>query len=73
LEQAKHFDLAKEKIFFIACSVLAQNSGTKQSNLNWSGNSHRKSKMFLFNPKTDRLKQNILIWFAYYRNESKTF
>jgi hypothetical protein len=29
--------------------------------------------MFLFNPKTYRSKQNVLIWSAYYWNESKTF
>ena len=38
----------------------------------WIGNSHRQSKMLLFNPKTNRSKHNVLIWFASYRNESKT-
>ncbi len=28
---------------------------------------------FLFNPKTNRKKQKLQIWFAYYQNKSKTF
>jgi hypothetical protein len=68
-------------------SFWPKNSGTKQSNLIWSGNCLRQSRTFLFNPKTNRIeakyidlvrllserKQNVLIWSAYYRNESKTF
>ena len=59
------------KNFFFASRTFpfcSKNSGTKQSNLIWSGNSLRQSRTFLFNPKTNRSKQKVFIWSAYYRN-----
>ncbi len=64
------------KNFFIASRSFpfwAKISGTKQSNLIWSGNCFRQSRTFLFNPKTNRSKQKVLIWFPYYCDKSKIF
>ena len=51
--EAKHFDLVQK------CSYRKQivlfwpkNSGTKQSNLIWSGNCLGQNRAFLYNPKT---------------------
>ncbi len=53
--------------------VLAQKFWDEAKQLIWFGNCLRQSRTFLFNPKTKRSKQNVLIWYAYYWNKSKTF
>ncbi len=57
----------------ISFPLMAQKFWDKSKQFDLSGNCLRQSRTFLFNPKTDRLKQNVLIWSACYRNESKTF
>jgi hypothetical protein len=86
-KKAKHFDLVQKCSYRKQIvSVWPKNSGTKQSNLIWSGNCLGQNRMFLYNPKTYRSKakhfdlvhllserkQNVLIWSAYCRNKSKT-
>jgi hypothetical protein len=72
--KAKHIDLVQKKF---CCkqiiSVLAQKFWDEANQFFWSGNCLRQIRTFLFNPKTNRVKQKVLIWFAYYRNESKIF
>ncbi len=68
--KAKHFHLVPKN--FRSFLFWPKTSGTKQSNLIWSGNCLRQIRTFLFDPKTKRSKPNVQIWFAYYRNESKT-
>ncbi len=61
--KAKHFDLVHKKLFCTKSFLFwPKKSGTKQSNLIWSGKCPRQSRTFPFNPKTNRSKQNILIW-----------
>ena len=72
--KAKHFDLVQKCSYRKQIvSVWPKNSGSKQSNLIWSGNCLGQNRTFLYNPKTYRSKQNVLIWSTYYRNESKMF
>ncbi len=87
--KAKNFDLVWYQQIFIASrsfSFWPKNSGTKQSNLIWSGNCLDRSKTFWFGrliigTKAKRFdlvlllserKQIVLIWSSYFRNESKT-
>jgi len=71
--KAKHFDLVqtffyyKQIVFFFAQIFWDE---AKQFGL--VCNCLRQSRTFLFNPKTNRYKQKVLIWFDYYRNKSKT-
>ncbi len=59
--KAKHFDLVQKYSYRKQIvSVLAQNSGTKQSNLICSRNCLGQNRTFLYNPKTYRSKQNIM-------------
>jgi hypothetical protein len=68
--KAKHINLV-QRIFYCEqiFSVLTQNFWDKAKQFDLV----RQSRTFLFNPKTYRSKQKVLIWFAYYWNESKTF
>jgi hypothetical protein len=72
--KAKHIDLV-QRIFYCEqiVSVLAQKfwDEAKQFDLAWKW--FGQSRTFIFNPKTNRLKQKVLIWFPYYWNESRTF
>ena len=64
--KAKHFDLVQKcsNRKQILSLFFPKNSGTKQSNLIWSGNCLGQNRTFLCNPKTYRLKQNVSIWSA---------
>ena len=72
--KTKHFEFVQNKLFHKQIvSILAQKfwDDAKQFEMVW--NCLKQNRTFLFNQKTYRLKQNVLIWSAYYQNESKTF